>query len=108
MYNLARFNQRRRGYVLVGEGNSQQIEGEERLTWYGYNTIYLKKGFIFHVTAVLFADVTWCGKYATQTKRSKCSLKEAEMLLIQVIKLVFIVLIAFHLCIIQNFVLMYM
>ena len=61
MYNLAGFNQRHRGYVLIGEGNSQQIEGEERLTWYGYNTIYFK-GFIFHVIAVLFAGVTWCGR----------------------------------------------
>ena len=26
------FNQRRRGYVLIGEGKSQEIEGEERLT----------------------------------------------------------------------------
>ena len=32
MYNLAGFNQRRRGYVLIGEGKSQEIEGEERLT----------------------------------------------------------------------------
>ena len=32
MYNLSAFNQRRHGYVFVGEGNSQQIESEERLT----------------------------------------------------------------------------
>ncbi len=32
VYNFAGFNQRRRGYVLIGEGKSQEIEGEERLT----------------------------------------------------------------------------
>jgi hypothetical protein len=32
MYNLASFNQRRHGYILIGEGNSQQLVGEERLT----------------------------------------------------------------------------
>ena len=61
MYNLAGFNRRRRGYVLIGEGKSQEIEGEERLTCCGYNTIYVK-GFIFHVIAVLFASIKWCGK----------------------------------------------
>jgi hypothetical protein len=99
MYNWAGCNQRR-GYIPIGEEKSQQIEGEERLTCYGYKTNYCKR-FIFHVIAVLFAGIPyvllqWCCKYATYTKHSKCSLKEAEMLLIQVIKLIFIVLIAFQ------------
>jgi hypothetical protein len=99
MHNWAGCNQRR-GYILIGEENSQQIEGEERLTCYGYKTNYSKQ-FIFHVIAVLFAGIPyvllqWCCKYATYTKHSKCSLKEAEMLLIQVIKLMFILFIAFQ------------
>ena len=64
MYNSSGFNQCHRGYVLIGEGNSQQTEGEERLTLCRYDTIYFK-GFIVHVIAVLFAGITRCGKYAT-------------------------------------------
>lgn len=99
MYNVAGLNQRR-GYVVIGEENSQQIEGEERLTCYGYRTSHCKR-FIFHVTAVLLAGIPyvlqqWCCQYATYTKHSKCSLNEAEVLLIQVIMLVFIVFIALH------------
>jgi hypothetical protein len=99
MYNLAGFSQRR-GYVLIGEENSQQIEGEERLTCYGYKTNYCKR-FLFHVIAVLFAGIPyvllqWCCQYTTYTKHSKCSVKEAEMLLIQVIKSVYILCIAFQ------------
>ena len=41
MSNLAGFNRRRRGYVLIGEVKSQEIEGEERLTCCRYNTIYV-------------------------------------------------------------------
>jgi len=99
MYNLVGFNQRH-GYILIGEENNQQIEGEERLTCYGYKTNYCKR-FLFHVIAVLFAGIPyvllqWCCQYATYAKHSKCSLKEAEMLLIQVIKLVCILCIAFQ------------
>ena len=99
MYNLTAFNQRR-GYVFIGEENRQQIEGEEKLTCYGYKTSHCKR-FIFHVVAVLFAGIPyvllqWFCQYATYTKHSKCSLTEAEMLLIQVNKLGFIVFIVFE------------
>jgi hypothetical protein len=54
---LAGFNQRR-GYILIGEENSQQTEGEERLTCYGYKANYCKQ-FLFHATAFLFAGIPY-------------------------------------------------
>jgi hypothetical protein len=77
------------GYVVIGEENCQEIECEERLTCYGYKTNCCK-GFTFHLFAMLFAGIPymllhWYCQYATYTKYSKCSLEEAQILLIQVI-----------------------
>jgi hypothetical protein len=82
-----------RGYVSIGEENSQEIECEEGLTCYGYKTSYCKQ-FIFHVFAVLFAGIPylflhWYCQYVAYTKYLKCSLEEADILLIQVINLMF-------------------
>ncbi|XP_023726909.1 probable cation-transporting ATPase 13A3 isoform X2 [Cryptotermes secundus] len=75
------------GYVVIGEENCQEIACEERLTCYGYKKNCCK-GFIFHLFAVLFAGIPymflhWYCQYATYTKYSKCSLEEAQILLIQ-------------------------
>jgi hypothetical protein len=81
------------GYVVIGEENRQEIECEERLTCYGYKANCCK-GFIFHLFAIAFAGIPymllhWYCQYAAYTKYSKCSLEEAQILLIQVIDLMF-------------------
>lgn len=91
MSNLVDFSHHR-GYAVIGEENSQEIECEERLTCYGFRTSYCKQ-FVFHAFAVLFAGIPymllhWYCQYAAYIKYSKCSLEEAHILLIQVINLV--------------------
>jgi hypothetical protein len=92
MRNFVGFSEHR-GYTVIREENSQEIECEERLTCYGYKASYCKR-FIFHIFAVLFAGIPymflhWYCQYVAYTKYSKCSLEEAQILLIQVITLMF-------------------
>jgi hypothetical protein len=91
------------GYVVIGEENCQEIECEERLTCYGYKRNCCKS-FIFHLFAILFAGIPymllhWYCQYAAYTKYSKCSLGEAQILLIKVIYLMFNYYICTHLSI---------
>ncbi|XP_021926839.1 probable cation-transporting ATPase 13A3 isoform X2 [Zootermopsis nevadensis] len=86
VFNLVGFSHHR-GYAVIGEENSQEIESEERLTCYGFRTSYCKQ-FVFHAFAVLFAGIPymllhWYCQYAAYIKYSKCSLEEAHILLIQ-------------------------
>jgi Na+(H+)/acetate symporter ActP len=91
MHKLAGCSQHH-GYVAIEEETCQEIVCEERLKCYGYKTSCCK-GFIFHLFAILFAGIPyillrWYCQYVAYAKYSRCSLEEAQILLIQVIYLI--------------------
>ena len=80
------------GYSRIGDEHNQEIESEENIICYGYKTSILKN-VIFNIFAVSLLGIPylilhWYCQYAAFVKYNRCSLEEAEVLLIKASNLI--------------------
>ncbi|KAJ9581482.1 hypothetical protein L9F63_023340, partial [Diploptera punctata] len=86
MPSIRSFNQYS-GYARIADDSSQEIVGEENIICYGYKSSTCKK-IIFNTFAVLLLGIPylflhWYCQFKAYMKYRKCSLEEAEILLIE-------------------------